>query len=89
MIWSGMLLVGNEKLTTSKSKSSTLWYILVINLFSSIVISKSKKSILMVLYTSSSKRNRFGINIFRTYHEIIVVIHITNRNIIYIFTAIT
>ena len=37
----------------------------------------------MVLYTSSSKRNRVGINIFRTY-KIINVIHITNPNIIYI-----
>ena len=36
MIWSDMLLVGNGKLTTSKSKSSTLLYFLVINLFSSI-----------------------------------------------------
>ena len=78
----------SEQITTSKSKLSTLLYILVINLFSSNVISKSKK-VSIVLYKSSSKRNRFGINIFRTYHKFIIVIHITNPNIIYISTVIT
>ena len=86
MTWSGMLLVGNGKLSTSKSKSSTLWYILVINQFSSVAISKPKKNIFMVLHTSSSNRSRIGINIFGSYHKIIDVILITNPNIIYIST---
>ena len=82
-----MLLDGKGKLTTSKSKSSTLWYILVINLFSSIVISKSAKNTFMASYTSGNMMNKAGINIFGTY-KIIDVIHVTYPNITYICTIV-
>ena len=76
MIWSDMLLVGNGKLTTSESKSSALWYILVTNLFSSIAICKSRKvSLWFSIHPTVS--GIVGINTFRTYHKTIDVIHIT------------